>query len=250
MRRCIQTVVLYEANRCLEKRYSVLRPFQRKVALFDAARDIINTLDFIPSYQRAEIMYRTAKTKIPLSPDLTWQRMKVIDREVKKIIVPKIKPLFDENKTHEEICNEYIQSEYESHKVGVKGLFIVYRMYYVGEHVNEYIPPSCDPNPNRVVPVKRPPLGSYPGELVDFPLKLPSSSCRGERRLFENNEVERQDKDSSLASMSEVEKRRLVLKEVREHLELLKEFEGVISTEQLNQRKKELFSALPPAPDD
>ena len=42
--------------------------------------------------------------------------------------------------------------------------------------------------------------------------------------------------------------RRMALQEVREHLELLKEFEGVVSEEELASRKRELFLALPPAP--
>ena len=42
--------------------------------------------------------------------------------------------------------------------------------------------------------------------------------------------------------------RRSTLKEVREHLDLLKEFEGVISQDELIKRKRELFLALPPAP--
>jgi len=45
-----------------------------------------------------------------------------------------------------------------------------------------------------------------------------------------------------------VEDRRKVLREVREHLDLLKEFEGVISPEELAKRKRELFAALPSAP--
>jgi len=32
----------------------VLRPFQRKVALYGTAKDIIDTLDYIPVYQRME----------------------------------------------------------------------------------------------------------------------------------------------------------------------------------------------------
>jgi hypothetical protein len=42
--------------------------------------------------------------------------------------------------------------------------------------------------------------------------------------------------------------RRLILEEVREHLNLLKEFEGVISEDALNKRKRELFATLPSAP--
>jgi transposase-like protein len=45
-----------------------------------------------------------------------------------------------------------------------------------------------------------------------------------------------------------VEKRRGVLNEVREHLELLKEFEGVVPEEELKKRKRALFLALPDAP--
>lgn len=45
-----------------------------------------------------------------------------------------------------------------------------------------------------------------------------------------------------------LENRRKILTEVREHLDLLKEFEGIISDEDLAQRKRDLFRALPPAP--
>lgn len=44
------------------------------------------------------------------------------------------------------------------------------------------------------------------------------------------------------------EERRALLKEVKEHTELLKEFEGVISDEELAQRKRALYMALPPVP--
>mmetsp|Transcript_29109 Transcript_29109/g.41179 ORF Transcript_29109/g.41179 Transcript_29109/m.41179 type:complete len:550 (+) Transcript_29109:180-1829(+) len=44
------------------------------------------------------------------------------------------------------------------------------------------------------------------------------------------------------------EDRRQMLKEVREHLDLLKEFDGVISSEEIANRKRQLFLALPPAP--
>jgi hypothetical protein len=45
-----------------------------------------------------------------------------------------------------------------------------------------------------------------------------------------------------------MEERRRTMAEVREHLELLKEFEGSISQEDLAQRKRDLFLAMPPAP--
>lgn len=45
-----------------------------------------------------------------------------------------------------------------------------------------------------------------------------------------------------------VEERRAILKEVREHLEILKEFQELVPEEELNKRKRELFLALPDAP--
>ncbi len=39
-----------------------------------------------------------------------------------------------------------------------------------------------------------------------------------------------------------------LLKEVREHLDLLKQFEGSVDAEALTKRKRELFAAMPPAP--
>ena len=50
------------------------------------------------------------------------------------------------------------------------------------------------------------------------------------------------------AALDPLEHRRKILSEVREHLDLLKEFEGIISDEDLAQRKRDLFRALPPAP--
>jgi hypothetical protein len=57
-------------------------------------------------------------------------------------------------------------------------------------------------------------------------------------------------KAAAVAQDSELttEKRRVVLNEVREHLELLKEFEGVVPEEELKKRKLALFFALPDAP--
>ena len=115
MRRLVQTVVLSEANRCLKDRYSALRPFQRKIALYDTAVDLINTLDIIPSHLRSEIMYRTASGKLPLSADLAWRRMRLIDREIAKTIIPKIKPFYEGNdKDHKTVCAEFIQDQYVS----------------------------------------------------------------------------------------------------------------------------------------
>ena len=114
MRRSVQTCVLFEADRCLNMQYKRLKPFQRKVALHDTASDIVETLAFIPPHFRIEIMYRTNTKKELLSPQLSWRRMKTIDRDIKTAIVPQINELNAPGKTHEQICNIYLQKEYVS----------------------------------------------------------------------------------------------------------------------------------------
>ena len=49
-------------------------------------------------------------------------------------------------------------------------------------------------------------------------------------------------------SKDTIEERRAVLHEVREHLDILKEFQDLVPEEELNKRKRELYLALPDAP--
>ena len=48
--------------------------------------------------------------------------------------------------------------------------------------------------------------------------------------------------------VSDAESRARLLDEVKEHLELLKQFDGIIPEEEISQRKRELFLALPLPP--
>ena len=114
MRRPIQTCVLVEADRCLQGSYGRMKVFQKKASLLSCAIDIVKTLTFLPEYARDEIMYRTASGKQMLSVDLAWRRMKQIDREIRRSIIPKIKELMDPARSHEEVCQSYLQSEYVS----------------------------------------------------------------------------------------------------------------------------------------
>ena len=269
MRRSIQTVVLYEADRCLRERYSALRLFQRKIALYDAASDIINTLVFIPPYHRIEIMFRTASGKVPLSPDLAWRRMKLIDREIQKTIVPKIRPFLDPERGHRECCNDFIQAQYEAVS-GVKGrnhpsvweyshlsIFLAYRMFYLGEDVSSSLPPARDPNPHRVVPNKKPafypPEPRHVGRCSGGYDTDDGSGGAGQNgahhsRLGQGNQPTMRKRRKGGGIANDPDSRRALLKEVRDHLEILKEFEGIVPTEELERRKKELFLSLPPTP--
>lgn len=262
MRRSVQTVVLYEANRCLKDRYSALRPFQRKIALYDTAVDLINTLDIIPSHLRSEIMYRTASGKLPLSADLAWRRMRLIDREIAKTIIPKIKPFCeDDDKDHKTICAEFIQDQYEIVS-GVKGkkhpvvwefshlnIFLAYKMYYEKGELNTNLPPARDPDPNRVVPNKKPPNGEYPpGANMRGGDDDDESGEEGAKKGATTRRSSTEKGSKTKALTSPADERRALLQEVREHLELLKEFEGVISPAEMSKRKKDLFMSLPSAP--
>jgi len=290
MRRFIQTIALYEADRCLQERYQVLRPFQRKIALYDVCTDLIGTLKFIPESLTVSIMFRTASGGVLLTPELAWRRMKQVDKDIEKSIIPNLMPLLNENKSHKDVCSYWIQQQYEKHPAGQEGVkypdgwehshlhtFMIYKMYYKGNALSSNIPIAVDPNPYRVVPNRKPEV--YPPEIeVRDPSKGHSFASKGMLDLDdkeENDEEEegisygedasneeleqivsndRGEKSShSMASLhNEVnkaaQKRRLVLQEVREHLNLLKTFEDVISSAELNERKKELFKCLPPPP--
>ena len=45
MRRSVQTVILYEAHRCLKDRLPTLRPFQRKLAFWDLSCALLSTCE-------------------------------------------------------------------------------------------------------------------------------------------------------------------------------------------------------------
>ena len=123
-------------------------------------------------------------------------------------------------------------------------------MYYDRGELNDNLPPARDPDPNRVVPNKKPPHGEYP----------PGANMRGGGEEEDESGEEGGKKGSTTRRTlavqgskaktltSPADERRALLQEVREHLELLKEFEGVISPAEMSKRKKDLFMSLPSAP--
>lgn len=130
-------------------------------------------------------MFRTASGKVPLSPELTWRRMKLIDREISKAIIPGVKPFMGPGKSHSEACDAYIQSQFETLS-GQKGtahpehweyshihIFLAYRIFYDGENIASDLPTARDPNPARVVPNKKPdvypPAPHLPGASLGMP---------------------------------------------------------------------------------
>jgi hypothetical protein len=112
MRRSVQTVILYEANRCIMDKLPSLRPFQRKLAFFDQATALVEEMGLMPHHQ-TEIMWRTGTSKVAMLPETAWKRMKLIEKEMEKL-AEKTKHLVAEDKDHDQVCKDYIQSQYVS----------------------------------------------------------------------------------------------------------------------------------------
>lgn len=253
MRRSIQSLALYEADRCLTDRYPSLRPFQRKHALLTTTVDLLKTLDFLNEYHRQEVMFRTNASKEALAPDLAWRRMKLISREVNQTILPKAKELIenDENsgKSHDEICAMLLQTMYEESTENSKphpptwewnhnNVFTVYRVYFRGLALDTNIFPAIPP---RVVAVP----AKKPANAQQAPRQPEEGGGYASTINFSNMTLSPKGRTSGELS---VEERRAMLKEVKDHVELLKDFEGIIPAEELAKRKRALYAALPPVP--
>ena len=258
MRRSLQSVILFEARRCIEDELPNLKPFQRKIVLMDQANGLIESLPFLLPHQRDEILWRTATSKEQLNGDIAYKRIQQINKELQKL-AKLIKQFMGPQGTHQEWVNHLEQFLFESAGEtrgpgnpgksvpqnwahGHNHVLLTFRLYYNGDKLDPTFPA---PIPPRVinVPQERPkedpdsklgmkgllpgltshriPVPGYPGGLPGMAISAP---------------------------MDPLEQRRKILTEVREHLDLLKEFEGIISDEDLAQRKRDLFRALPPAP--
>lgn len=57
-----------------------------------------------------------------MQPDTAWKRMKLIEKEVEKLI-EKIKPLCVDGKSHEDVCRDYIRQQYVSSLDGASAAF-------------------------------------------------------------------------------------------------------------------------------
>lgn len=114
MRRSLQSVVLYEAKRCIAPRLASLRPFQRKVAFVDQAHALVESLDFLLEHHKHEILWRTATSKEHLTQDLGWKRLKLIEKELSIVLATKAKEFCARGRSHEEVCDMIVQSLFVS----------------------------------------------------------------------------------------------------------------------------------------
>jgi hypothetical protein len=112
MRRSIQTVIVYEAHRCLEDKLPSLKVFQKKLAIFDQAVFLLNDSSLLP-HEREEVMCKTLMSKELLDPEAMWKRLRKIVHALKKIAAM-VKPMCGRNKSHLEVYNAFLQKSYVS----------------------------------------------------------------------------------------------------------------------------------------
>jgi hypothetical protein len=208
--------------------------------------------------------------------EAVWKRAKMIERELEKL-AQKIKPLCSPGKIHGDAVDQYIQQQYVrrfdeimltwmrvdtagpkhppdscllwyrllltrqelvTERKGVpapqgwahahNNHLMAFRMYYKGAELDTDLPPPA-PIKDVVVPVKKP-------QSTEVPYLL--RVAEGEDPPPSIMEARKQAADI----------RCTMLKEVRLHMDLLKDFEGIIPATEIEARKRQLFSAMPDAP--
>jgi hypothetical protein len=259
MRRSLQTVICYEAKRCVEPRFPALRPFQRKAAHLDQMYALVESLPFLQPHQKVEIMWRTGSSKEPLDPEISWKRAKGIEKEL-LTLAKAIKPLMQQGKSHNETVDALVQCLYEKltgftgkqHPVNWEHahnhVVLAFRIYYRFDTLDPTFPDPVSPR-ELIIPAEK--VAALPRPVKPAAAVVVKAAISPAAAVDDDSPS-----DAGVAALLDdappkpmtLEERRRVMQEVREHLELLKEFEGVISEEELAQRKRELFLALPSAP--
>ncbi|KAI2497447.1 hypothetical protein MHU86_17051 [Fragilaria crotonensis] len=267
-RRSVQTVVLYEANRCIADALPHLRPFQRKVAYIDMANALLDSINFIPPHQRLEIFWRTGTSKEPMNADTAWKRRKLLTKDIERIKDAVTDRAATSGLSHEDAIDSYLQNELETSPGGSvtatikawsqahNNAIMCYRMYYRGATLDPTFPPPNPPKPIRIVTDKH--LGSptapyyYPqGQSQPLPTTSappPPVPVHPAAAAVAATAAAAATTAKAQPAILDIHDRGRLLEEVKEHLELLKQFEGIIPDEEIASRKRELFLALPLPP--
>lgn len=208
-----------------------------------------------------------------MDAEIAWKRVKSIEKEL-EFLAAKLQPFVAEDKTHQQAVDALVQSMFEG-LTGQTGkdhppnwehahnhVLFCFRIYYINTELDPTFPAPVSPRPV-VIPQERPimPLETAaaatsdvkPRPAVVVPAVAASASptspavattpAAAPPKSQHRVTAAAPDRDQQAAG-----DRMTLLQEVRQHLDLLKEFEGVISADDLAQRKRELFLALPPAP--
>lgn len=319
MRRSFQTVLMFEANRCLKDKLPALRPFQRKLAVFDQAKFLLDEISGETSLvglktraRQEEIMWRTGTSKESLNPESMWSRATRLTKDVEKVaeqvrefIKDKLADSNDkkikESSTHDEVYRLFVEDTYDkahpnitpgSEKYPIQfeythsHLFLAYKMYYRKGKLDPDFPKPRERE--IIVPKERPAGGleSYgmiaPSSTTTNKISRRTNSKQGRAsagtvtlagsplivaagqkasaaaglRVQSNLPLENgvcgtsEDLVTSQETLQEKNerKRRELLREVKDHMDLLVQFEGIIDSDIIKKRKRDLFHSLPPPP--
>jgi hypothetical protein len=111
VRRSVQSAVIFEGYRSLEDQLPKMRPFQRKLAVFDQVKALIDAITHLTHRQKEEILWRTMSSRENMDHEVVWKRAKAIQRELESL-AQKIKPLCAPGKKHSDTVDEFIQQQY------------------------------------------------------------------------------------------------------------------------------------------
>lgn len=254
MRRSLQTVILYEANRCIASALPTLRPFQRKLAYLDMANALVNSLDALMPHQKVEVLWRTGTSKEPMNAETAWKRRKLLNKELENI-KDFAMPLLV-GRTHDQALDVFIQQQFESVTGNSSPVprnwshthnnaILCNRVYYRGDQLDPTFPSPCPPKDIYIAAEKPASMVTSAADTASLPAE---ASLPAATKPKVGSTPGAGPENAGKKGSNTPDDRRLMLKEVREHLDLLKEFEGVIPAEDLARRKRELFLAMPPAP--
>lgn len=91
--------------------------FQRKIALLTIAIDLIYTLDFLSNDEKARLTSKTPKLEKDAKPTIAriaFHCAKLLERRVQTEILSYAEKFTGEGKTHDQFCDEIVQSLYVS----------------------------------------------------------------------------------------------------------------------------------------
>lgn len=113
MRRSMQTVLLYEAKRCILPRISRLRPFQKRVLLMTMTYNILRDIDILTPSEKEAVLWKTQRSQQQLDPVTAWKRCKIIERDLGKLC-QQLAQYVEASRTHQQSVNLLVQHLYVS----------------------------------------------------------------------------------------------------------------------------------------
>jgi hypothetical protein len=113
MRRSLQTVVLFEAMRCIEPHLEILRPFQRRALFLMHSHKLLDSLNFLSPQQKEEVLWRTEKSREALTEDQAWSRFKTNQKYLRRTL-QQLQTFMNPGRSHKEAVDAMMRQAYVS----------------------------------------------------------------------------------------------------------------------------------------